>query len=237
MGPGSVECIVPLRLTCPHRERAWRWVRERLPYPHRVGAGGEPWVKALAVMPAVSASSAEIVCVHDADVWCEGLADAIQAVRDGAPWARPHKGVFRLSEAGTERFMAGHSCEEVPLEERPYRGVAGGGVIVARRETLLEVVCDPRFVGWGQEDASWAMALDTLAGRHWRGKSQLVHLYHPPQERMDRKYGSVASKALWRRYCAANDDPDAMRALIEEADVALNAAQSNVLGGDPVGVG
>lgn len=234
---GAVECIVPWLGGCAHRERAWRWVSERLPYPCRVGEGGEPWVKAQAVMPAIEASSAEIVVVHDGDVHCPGLPEAVRAVQEGALWARPHKGVFRLSCEGTQEFMAGADHESVALEQRPYRGVAGGGIVVARRETLLEIPLDPRFVGWGQEDTSWGLALDTLAGRHWRGKAPLVHLWHPSQERMDRKYGSAAGRVLWRRYCAANKNPEAMRGLTLEAHAALNAFEPNVLDRDPHGRG
>lgn len=233
----SVECIVPWLGDCAHRERAWRWVRARLPYPVRIADGGVPWVKACAMRP-IEASDAEILVVHDADVWHPGLADAVRAVQEGAAWAIPHRGVFRLTEAGTDRLLAGEeNFEGLPLEQAPYVGLAGGGIVIARRETLLDIPLDPRFVGWGGEDVAWGLALDTLAGLRWRGKGPLVHLYHPSQERMDRRYGSPAEQRLRQRYHDAADKPESMRSLIEEIHAARNPAQPDVLDRDPAGVG
>ena len=210
------ECVVPWRGGCEHRERARDWLLERLPYPATLAPGPEPWCKAAAVNPAVEASAAEIVVVTDADVWAEGLEDAIDAVRAGAPWAMPHRGVFRLTEASTAAFMAGADPYDLPLEQPAYLGLEGGGVVVARRETLCAVPLDPRFIGWGGEDVSWGRALRALEGPPWRAKRPLIHLWHPPQQRMTRKHGSVAGRALARRYRAAAADPDRMRRLIEE---------------------
>lgn len=69
----------------------------------------------------------------------------------------------------------------------------------------------------GQEDESWACALHTLLGEPWRGDADLVHLFHPPQERMTRRRGSQESWRLRNRYFAARDDPAAIRGLIEES--------------------
>lgn len=184
----------------------------------RVGLGGEPWVKADAAMPAVISSDAEIVVVADADCWTDGLADAVTAVENGAPWAIPHAGVFRLTPAGTERFMAGAEVSTDDLAQRPYRGYPGGGFVVAPRQAVIDIPLDPRFVGWGQEDESWALALRTLAGAPWRGKAPLVHMWHPPQQRQSRAHGRDESVALAARYTAAADRPDRMRDLIGEID-------------------
>lgn len=182
-----------------------------------IAPGSEPWCKASAVTPAIEASSADVVIVADADVWTEGLPQAVQAVAGGAPWAIPHTPVYRLTEAATRHYMAGEDFRKLPTTQRPYCGMAGGGYIIAPRETFLSVPMDPRFVGWGQEDESHAHALQTLAGRPWRGRSPLVHLYHPPQERMSRRWGSLESRALATRYRKARNYPDQMRKLIQEA--------------------
>lgn len=213
----SVEVVVPFRGGCPHRERAWEWVSERLPYPVRIGECGEPWIKAHAVMPAIEASSADVIVVSDADVWCEGIPEAVDAVRRGAPWALPHSAVYRLTEEATLAYMAGGDHEKLPLTQRAYKGILGGGYVVAARDVLLSVPLDPRFVGWGQEDECWARVLTCLVGPHWRGKAPLIHLYHPPQERITRRWGSQESKQLARRYHKARRDPAAMRALLREA--------------------
>lgn len=210
--------VIPFAGECPHRRRALDHVAARYPWPVTVAPGGEPWIKAQAVMPAVEAADAEIVVVADADVWSDGTAAAVEAVAAGAPWAIPHRGVFRLTESATDALIAGAPLEGLDLDERAYLGWEGGGIVVARRETLLDVPMDPRFIGWGCEDEAWALALNLLAGHRWRGRSQLAHLWHPPQQREDRRQGSRANFALLRRYVAARLDPAAMRSLLDEVN-------------------
>lgn len=233
----SVEVIVPFAGDCPYRKRALDYVTARYPWPVTIspgsrmgdrsavtsgsgrtedGASRGVWIKADAVMPAAEATNAEIVVVADADCWSEGVTQAVEAVAEGAAWAMPHRGVLRLTEAATERFLAGEPPEGLPLEERAYLGWEGGGIVVARRETVLAVPMDRRFVGWGCEDESWALALSCLAGRPVRIKQPLIHLWHPPQPREDRRQGNPTNFALLRRYVAARRDPAAMRSLLDE---------------------
>lgn len=215
--------VVPFRGGCSYRERAWRWVRGAyaVTYPDwritEARAPEGPWVKALAVTPAIEASEAEIIVQADADCFTDGLADAVQAVEDGAGWAAPHRKVYRLSEEGTEALLAGEDWRRQKLTQRPYQGFLGGGIVVARRDALEVAPLDRRFVAWGSEDESHAFALNCLFGKPWRGKADLVHLFHPPQERETRRWGSRESWALRQRYFDARRDPAAMRALLEEA--------------------
>lgn len=218
-----VEVVVPWRGGCPHRDRAWAWIRPHLERPGRTvtlaPAPDGPWSKAAAVTPAIAASRANTIVVADADIWTPGLEQAIDAVDRGAPWAIPHTTVLRLTEHATAEVLDGTRtlAPGVPLEERPYRGVVGGGCVVLRRDVALDVPLDPRFTGWGQEDTSWGIALHHLAGPAVQSTGWLFHLWHPPQERLDRRYGSVEGRALYRRYRAARSSPDALRQIIEEA--------------------
>jgi hypothetical protein len=218
----TVQVVVPYRGGCPHRERAWRWVRERYGSIHpdwevvEAPAPEGPWSKGAAVNPALEASSAEVVIIADADVFCEGLERCVYAIISGlATWGMPHRKVLRLDEAGTADFIAGGV--PVSFAQRPYEGVWGGGVVVGQGEALLDAPLDTRFKAWGQEDVSWALALQTLHGTGWRGDADLIHLFHPPQERMTRQKGSRESWELYLRYRKARNDPEAMRALIAEA--------------------
>ncbi len=222
----SVAVVVPYGGTCPYRRRAWAWVQARYAEAHpgwdliQAGVPAEKWRKGAAVNPAVAHCRAEIVVLADADVWTEGLTAAVAAVDDGAAWAMPHYNLHRLSEEGTSAVLAGADWREQALDDldgkKPYRGIMGGGVLVARRETLEEIPVDERFTGWGQEDECHALALHTLAGEAWRGNADLLHLYHPPMPRMTRRRGSPESWALRVRYFALRDDPGALRALLEE---------------------
>lgn len=145
-----VEVIVPFAGACPHRARALAWVRGRYPWPVTVAeAPAGPWCKAAAVMPAVRNSSADVVLVADADVFTDGIHDAVAEVQAGAPWAIPHRGVHRLDEQGTAAVLAGEPWQVQTLAERAYLGVMGGGIVVAPREVILSVPLDARYVGWG----------------------------------------------------------------------------------------
>lgn len=236
-----VAVVVPFRSGCPWRERAWRYVRGRLEQHSdwqiiEASASQGPWCKAAAVNPVVEQVDAEIVIQADADCFTDGLQEAIEAVEAGAPWAIPHEMVSRLTEEATERVLAGADWRDRPLVQRPYRGIAGGGFVVASREVLQAVPLDRRFIGWGQDDEAHALALQTLVGEPWRGTAPLVHLWHPPQERMTRNRGSQESWALRRRYARAKNDPAAMAALIEESRVGNEPGQ-HPLHGDPASVG
>jgi len=174
------------------------------------------WCKAAAANPAIARSTADIIVQADADVWCDDLLPAVGAVRAGVPWAVPHNLVHRLSEAGTEAVLEGGEWRGQPLAQRPYAGFIGGGVVIAHREIFEAVPLDERFVGWGQEDEVHGAALCALYGAPWRGKADLVHLWHPPQERLSRRKGSDASWALRQRYWACRGDKQGMERLLEE---------------------
>lgn len=220
---------MPWHPGCRHRDDAWRFLHRRHTDEGRdviVGTVAPgPWIKALGVWNAAHRTDADVVAVADADVWCDGLDEAVEAVRDGAPWAVPHRRVLRLDQPSTaETIRTGTFGGN--LEQKPYVGIEGGGVVVIRRDDLLAVPPDPRFVGWGQEDISWGLALAGLLGKPWRGTADLWHLWHPPQERINRFIGSKASKALWAQYrTGERRDPHRLAELVGEARRILEASQ------------
>ena len=214
--------LIPWQAGCEHRAAALEWVlgqyAENFPHWEVVVCElpeGEPWNKAKALQAGIEASKRhELVVMNDADVWCAGLQEAID-VLDEYEWSVPHKGVFRLSQKATQRVLEGAEFLTDDLEERAYQGTTGGGIVAMHAETFRRVPLDPRFEGWGQEDDAWSLALHMLAGHPWRGKTPLYHLWHPPQERLNRRIGSTQSKALLRRYGQART-PEDMQSLIDE---------------------
>lgn len=215
--------LIPYQTGCPYREAALGWVLwayhstfpdwevvvSRLPQD-------EQWNKAKALRDNEDALGRHHhVLVADADVWCHGL-EAATAHLDEHEWVIPHKGVFRLSQEATDQVLAGaEPSEDMPLDQRAYPGTPGGGMVLTHTETFRRVPLDPRFDGWGQEDESWGLALFMLAGHPWRGKAPMFHLWHPPQDRMTRRVGSVAGRQLQRRYNRAASPQD-MQVLIDE---------------------
>lgn len=214
--PRDVAVIVPWRGGCPHRAQALTRVTDHLVATHPrwpVILGevdpGAPWVKAQAVAAALESTDAELLVVHDADVWTDGLAAAVDALTDAA-WAIPHGFLYRLAEGQLEP-----TTDKQHLAQAPYRGHAGGGIVVINRSTYERCSLDARFVGFGQEDDAWALALTTLVGPAWRGDAPLWHLWHPPQPRMTRARGNRDGWKLYQQYRRCRGKPEAMAELVD----------------------
>jgi hypothetical protein len=218
----TVSVLVPWRPS-PDRRRVWAFLQSRWAqrYPDWQVVVGEttdgPWCKATAVSDALSRADGDVLVVADADVWTDGAGEAVRHVQSGAAWAVPHWRVCRLDKPSTEAVLAG-----APLgighgyDRKPYMGRRGGGMVVLSRTLYDAVPLDARYLGWGREDDSWALALRALAGKEWRGLEDLWHLHHRPQKQPGNGRGSADSEALYRRYVAAKTDPDAMRSLLDE---------------------
>lgn len=185
--------------------------------------GDGAWRKGVAVREGVFAAGTDIVVVADADVWAPGVEVAVECVQAGAPWAKPFDRFTRLTKAATETIYGGRCDPDQAArlrsshEERPYRQLPAGGIVVLPRETALRIPIDPRFVGWGGQDYAWRDALDTLAGDLVEVKGPLYHLWHPPQKRASRIKGSDENALLQARYAAARGKAAEMRALVAEA--------------------
>lgn len=237
----SVSVLVPYRGDDGGwRDQAWdfmqAWWRREYPTYQVIQATCPPgpWCKADAVANALRRASSGILIVADADVMCDGVGLAVEAVQAGAAsWAVPHWRVNRLTAEATRALYAGGELPPVPQArrrhhrhrepaqfspeiERSYSNIAiGGGLVVLALALYERVPLDPRFRGWGQEDLSWGLALTRLAGEPMRGQAQLWHLWHPPQERITPGIGSRESDALHYRYTRALY-PEAMTALLQE---------------------
>lgn len=227
----QVAVIVPWQAGCPWRERALAWVtaryREHHPsWPVILGRStSELFSRTQAILDGASRTMADVLVIADGDVWCPLDAAVEQAAAGG--WAIPHLLIHRLSDESTDLVLDGADWHGLPLsrdnaqDQRPYKGHEGGTLLVVHRDAFDTAPPDPRFVGWGQEDSAWALALRNLVGAPWRGREDLVHLWHPPQQRLTRVIGSERSRKLQRRYVRASRDRDAMAALVAEAKEVL----------------
>ncbi len=231
-GPPEVSVVIPYeRSGDPHREAAYRWVTTWWAEHHpgyEVVTGTCPvgsWSKGVAVADGLARATGPIVIYADADVWCDSVQAAVDAVREGAGWATPHKRVKRLTAAATAQVIAGERPCRIGgyLAEPPYLGCPAGGIVVASREVHEEVPVDPRFMGWGQEDEARTQALTRLVGPPHRVAADLWHLWHRPPTRQTRKWGSEESRAMYRRYSDART-VEAMRAVLVDARTAIQEA-------------
>jgi hypothetical protein len=206
----DIAVLIPFGNSTPWRQRALEytkaWYSENLENARIVlGQETDPWCKARAVGDAFSRSSEPIVIVADADCVAPGVKQAVLAVRQGAAWAMPHLKVYRMSQVATNEIYRGAppgslTGKNLWLDQSPYKGYEGGGITVLRREVYLNCPLDPAFMGWGQEDEAWAMALNGLHGAPWRGRAPLYHLWHEKPPRKSRYVGSDASMARLQEY-------------------------------------
>lgn len=180
----SVAVLVPFTPgRCEWRDRAWAWVRAHYAAEHPgwavvTGSCDGEWSKGRAVADALAQTDADVMVIADADVLAppSALRDAVSALRTHG-WAIPHRKVHRLDQDATQAFYAGRTVRR--YDRPPYKGVAGGGLVVLTRAAYEECPIDPRFLGWGGEDVSWGWALNALKGPPWRGDADLTHLWHP----------------------------------------------------------
>lgn len=205
------------------RIAAWGFLRPRWPWPVFEGlCSSDNWVKAEAVRDGIDQlpDDVDVLIIADADVLpdFEIVGDAAfwLAGGRGRGWVVPHGQVRRLTAAATAGVIEGRTWpSEAPCIER-HEGRAGGGVVVVRRDDYELAPLDPRFAGWGQEDDAWCLAMRTMLGRETRHRAPLFHLWHRPQERLNRRIGSQQGAALKRRYSAAAGRRERMAALLSE---------------------
>jgi hypothetical protein len=222
--PTAVSVLVPYASDDEHRQAARRYV---LAWYSRHHPGWEiiegdcagEWSKGRALADAAARATHDILVLADADsvVPADTLVDAAARVAGGAAWVMPHRKVYRLSQAHTDRVYAGAEPQPRDTCRPPYIGVTGGGITVVSRATWDTVGgIDPRFVGWGGEDIAFGWALETLCGAGVHLAAPLFHLWHHQEAQGDHRRGSSDSEALAGRYRRARNQPDVMRALIAE---------------------
>jgi hypothetical protein len=179
----------------------------------------EPWSKGVAVDRGVETAETDLLVVADADCLVQpaALRACLEAVDQGAPWSQPHGPVIRLRAQATRLVLAGG---RIPFRPGRVHGPPGGGVVVLSRDAYDTAGGpDPRFVGWGGEDISWARALDTLLGPCVRFAYPLVHLWHRPAPRRATNRASAESELLAGRYYDAAGHPAEMRMLVAETSM------------------
>lgn len=206
----DIAVLIPYGNETPWRKMALdhvkKWYTEELESPRvEVGYHSTPWCKAQAVASALARTTEPVVIIADADCVTSGLKPAVRAVQQGAAWAMPHLKVYRMGQAASKHIFEGANPGSLTgqirwLDQNPYKGYEGGGITVLRRDVYLNCPLDPGFVGWGQEDEAWAMALNGLHGPPWRGVAPLYHLWHEKPPRISRYAGSPESLARLRLY-------------------------------------
>jgi glycosyltransferase involved in cell wall biosynthesis len=172
-----------------HAERRWWRCHPRV------------FSKTTAINDAFARSHGDVIVILDADAYLPGskivhCAARLRAARRAGArlWFVPYRLLFRLTQDATELVIGSDPVAPYRFPTPPpavdVESVAGSGHLHGHRYGALcqvmpreafETVqrADPRFCGWGGEDISLLMALDTLWGPHRNLPGQVLHLWHP----------------------------------------------------------
>lgn len=157
----------------------------------------------------------DVVVLSDADTLPEpdALRTAVDAARTSDRVHLPYTAYHWLGPVGSAQFAAG-----VPLEDCDFdliNGACSGVYVTTRRAWERHGGQDPRFRGWGYEDAAWNLAHTTMLGAPpQRHVGRVYALHHHAETRAGTQY--EANAALMERYRDASGDAPAMASLISE---------------------
>jgi len=252
----QISLLVPFRDDGEHRSRVWHWLR-RYWHGHLQSVeiiqghdGGYPFSKAVAVNNAAERARGRVLVVLDADAYLDSrvvqeCADTIEAALAAGRrlWFIPYNNLYRLNQPTTLELLATNPEAPYAVGSPPppgwlesdhhsqaYGHQYGALIQIMPREAFFTVGgMDPRFRGWGSEDASLLRALDTLYCQHEVTSNDVVHLWHvrPGSDWTTRRWvgqqWSPANSRLAQRYAQATSEPGFMRALVEERRVPQQA--------------
>jgi len=243
----QISLLVPFRDNGEYRTRVWNWLRkywaQHLPSVEVVQGwdGGTPFSKSVAVNDAASRARGRVFVILDADAYMD--AHAVQECADNIEsavaagkrlWYMPYHGLYRLNEKVTLELLrtnphASFCVKSPPPEDwlepgrsHHYGHQYGAMMQIMPREAFFTAGgFDPRFRGWGSEDASFMRAVDTLYAPHELADNDLLHLWHTHEGndwRTRRWVGQARqmNSRLAQRYAWATGEAGFMRALVEE---------------------
>lgn len=243
----QVSLLVPFRDNSEHRARVWAWLHtfwasHLTDCEIIMGAdNGFPFSKARAVNRAAAQARGRVFVILDADALMDPadlqaivdqIDDAVSAGR--RLWFMPYDHLYRLTEAATLDIIRGIPTAPFSVPIPPpdpwvetvntttYGHQYGAMIQVMPREAFYAVGgMDPRFRGWGSEDAAMLRSLDTLYAPHQVAHNGVLHLWHsrPGNDYQTRRWvgqNMQTNTRLAQRYKAATGEPGYMRTLINE---------------------
>jgi hypothetical protein len=210
---------------------------------------GVPFSKAVAVNDAATRARGRVFVILDADAYLDThyvqryIDEIDMSVKEGIrQWYIPYDKLYRLSEAATLDLLETSPALEYnfpsppppnildtsPLSAHDHNSVHYGhqyGALIQMlpREAFYMVGgMDPRFRGWGSEDAAFMHSVDTMYCNHELGTNDALHLWHARSgmswdtRRWVGQPDVVANSRLAQRYGMAKSEAGWMRALTQE---------------------
>jgi hypothetical protein len=218
-----ISVLVPYRPDEGRRDELWSWIRRRneILFPDAEiieGASSPgPFNRSEAVNDAASRARGDLFVIADADMAIDPAwwPAAIECCAQGD--ACYHASIHYLTEADSDAIVAGpvDAALSVPAHTEFSSVKSWGGVCMLPR-AVFELVrgMDARFVGWGPDDAAFALALTGMWRTPVRLSGDLIHLWHPAPP-PGRPWGE-GQNVLLKRYQDAVASATDMAALLDE---------------------
>jgi hypothetical protein len=237
-----------------HRGRVWEWLvrfwRSHLPTAEIVMGYDQGWMfsKSRAINRAAQQACGEVFAILDADAFLDPqiIEDCATNIRTATGegrrlWYVPYRRLYRLGEEFTldtlsEDPSAPYRVSSPPapgtLEERQSaninitQGYRFGAMlqIMPAEAFFMAGGMDPRFQGWGGEDAAFMRAVDTIYSCHEVTNNDICHLWHerPGKDWRTRRWVGqqvLTNVRLAQRYGLATGEATFMRGLVAEHSV------------------
>src|SRR5258708_16851789 len=201
-----------------------------------------PVCKTAALNRGCEKAKGDIIVLLDADCYIRG-----QVIRDcagktrssrrrGIPlWYVPYRRFYRLSETASKRLIVSDPADPVRFPDPPaYDDVEqpeiastghwwGALIQIMPREAFAKVGgMDERFRGWGGEEASFMITVDTLYGKH-KTRNTAGCLVWPPaiidttkgfSRLWEYQQSARSNDYLAKQYLRARGDAEAMRRVV-----------------------
>jgi len=217
-----ITIVVPYRPSSEERISNWNFLKNKLKKElYRLKVQGilevdsptQEWNKPLAIANGVLQVDTPYTAIMDSDVWIPGIRQVLSYVdRNKVPYVIPHHRTYRLNNQYSSWVKRNaidlNNVISVTgarnLSEQAKKSMPGGGCVVVKTRILRNAVpFDPRHPSWGNEDHDWWIAARTMIGIPVDFRLSLIHLYHKPQFRVSRQFGSAQDELLHKKYKAA----------------------------------
>lgn len=224
-----ISVLIPYRSTHRIREKSFDWLIRRYKkiFPAMQicvrDSETEVFNRSKARNNAFNESSGDVLLVADADTipMPEELLAAQQKLEAGAPWVIPYGTYYNLGVEATQRILRNPVDDDIIFDDEECEHIiqsTAGMLMMPRRAWNLVDGYDERFEGWGYEDNSFQLSLDTVVGKHERIEwGRGIHLWHPAPETVRFEQPMIHhNRQLYEQYVRASRRPEYMRRLIDE---------------------
>jgi hypothetical protein len=244
----GITLLVPFRSDGARRSATWEWLRAYwqawLPEAEIIEGHNEavPFCKTAAANEAFRRSEGDVIVILDADCYIDSrvVLDCARRIRTARRrgrklWFIPYRHFYRLTDQASLLVLSSPPDDPYQFSSPPPPGdteeSSGQSVghwygaliqIMPREAFIVAGGMDERFAGWGGEDVSFMVAVDTLYAKHRTTRNQTLHLWHPHigTLHVEREWVGQAvagsNNPLAIRYQGARGRPDRMSALTRE---------------------